>query len=710
MRLRQLKKASIKTDFEKLTRNMPKSAKIFTRMQFMEGHKKKKGHRFILDEKILSLSLYKKSPKAYSLMSKYFTLPSRKVLKTLLAQVKMQPGINPIIFNELKTTISKMQPQDRLCTLIFDEMSIYPQIFYNPYTDDLVGFENFGKEKTKHFANHALVFMVKGVKKNFKQPVAYYFTQRLSTPRLKEILKEVAAEVLATGLKIVATVCDQGSPNTSCVNNLILEAKTSYFSEGKEWKNDVILINDQEIIPLFDVPHLIKGIRNNLLNKDVIYSDKNGTKNVKWEYFQQIFAADKAHGELRLLPKITREHVDPTKIKKMRVKHAVQVLSHSMAVATDNLVARGDLPQECANVIPFLILIDKLFDSLNASSFSVPHGKKYRAAVKRNSPHHELWQEALKLLKSIKFIFIRGDGSKIVKNVPTVNNFIKTIEGFKSLWQLLSKKHCLDSMLTRNFNQDPLENFFGSIRSLGARNVAPNCMGFEGAFKTLLLNNISSDHSVHSNCEKDSNECLQSLSFFIKHKDKGNAPSQPQDIIIDQPLDAMQSTVADSGDDQRTYVCGWALTKCLQKVSKGCKQCKNKLLGDSNNAKYRFIRTKEYEKDREWLTYPSDCLVACFHDIQNTTIAFLNSECFKKNIKERIIAFIDLFVDFSFMNCESHKDKLKDCFLNTTVNIIIYSWCRTVNRILDGKINYEGDDIVKKAAQVYHNTHKSIKK
>ncbi|CAG4990273.1 unnamed protein product [Colias eurytheme] len=56
---------------------------------------------------------------------------------------------------------------------------------------------------------------------------------------------------------------------------------------------------------------------------------------------------------------------------------------------------------------------------------------------------------------------------------------------------------------------DPVENFFGNIRSYGARNIAPNTMAFEGAFKALLLNNFSSPHSRRANCEEDSNECLQ---------------------------------------------------------------------------------------------------------------------------------------------------------------------------------------------------------
>lgn len=90
--------------------------------------------------------------------------------------------------------------------------------------------------------------------------------------------------------------------------------------------------------------------------------------------------------------------------------------------------------------------------------------------VKKNSPHHDLWQKSLKVLKTIKFITKKkiGDKIRIIEiNVPSVENFIKTIEGVQRLWKTLNQKYSIDSLLTRNLNQDPVENFFGNIRSFG---------------------------------------------------------------------------------------------------------------------------------------------------------------------------------------------------------------------------------------------------
>ena len=46
-------------------------------------------------------------------------------------------------------------------------------------------------------------------------------------------------------------------------------------------------------------------------------------------------------------------------------------------------------------------------------------------------------------------------------------------------------------MLTRNINQDPLENRFGWIRQLECKNINPTCALFEHSLKTLDMKNFS---------------------------------------------------------------------------------------------------------------------------------------------------------------------------------------------------------------------------
>lgn len=169
----------------------------------------------------------------------------------------------------------------------------------------------------------------------------------------------------------------------------------------------------------------------------------------------------------------------------------------------------GAVDKECTDTADLLMFFDDLFDSVNSSYSEIRNGKIYRAAVKPTSPHHKFWNEALKILKTMKFVNANNQGV-----VPSLSSWIKTIENFKYLIRHLHSKG-ITSVLLRNINQDALENFFGSIRAHGCSNIMPNSSAFESAFKTLLINNISSPHSVGANCEKDSGYCLQSLKKYL---------------------------------------------------------------------------------------------------------------------------------------------------------------------------------------------------
>lgn len=67
----------------------------------------------------------------------------------------------------------------------------------------------------------------------------------------------------------MATVCDQGGANQAAINSLLRDTEEHFRLLGEEKKLFGFLVQDQEIIPLYDVPHLFKGLRNNLLDKNL---------------------------------------------------------------------------------------------------------------------------------------------------------------------------------------------------------------------------------------------------------------------------------------------------------------------------------------------------------------------------------------------------------------------------------------------------------
>lgn len=72
---------------------------------------------------------------------------------------------------------------------------------------------------------------------------------------------------------------------------------------------------------------------------------------------------------------------------------------------------------------------DKLFDSFNGSFDRVVNGKIYGTAIKKQSPHHNLWSDSFEVLSTMHFV----DKNEKKNIVPTLNNWKITIKG----WNLI---------------------------------------------------------------------------------------------------------------------------------------------------------------------------------------------------------------------------------------------------------------------------------
>ncbi|CAK1592043.1 unnamed protein product [Parnassius mnemosyne] len=143
-----------------------------------------------------------------------------------------------------------MKPADKLCILMFDEMSLKADITYNERKNLVIGVVNNGRETKPKFADHAQV-ATKG-------------------PELALQIKTIIENLQETGSNVVATVCDRGTNNRNALSFLLNETSVHMLRNGQKDREDtkLIIINDKKIVPLYDHPHLLKAIRNNLLEKN----------------------------------------------------------------------------------------------------------------------------------------------------------------------------------------------------------------------------------------------------------------------------------------------------------------------------------------------------------------------------------------------------------------------------------------------------------
>jgi len=236
----------------------------------------------------------------------------------------------------LKTNIVKLSARQKLCAILFDEVSLDPNLTYDYNNGMITGFEDNGIGRTQHFADHSLVFMIRGVVKKYKQPISYTFCKGTTSSRdLSNQIKNVIQAVHETGLHVVASVCDQGAKNKAAINMLHHDTRAEALRNNIRFKEEFYNVqcgaDILNVVHIYDPPHLLKGVRNNLLNKNVLFTMDGQQMEANWSDITELYELDCKIEDVRMLPRLTAEHVISNKIKKMKVKCAVQVLSERVA-------------------------------------------------------------------------------------------------------------------------------------------------------------------------------------------------------------------------------------------------------------------------------------------------------------------------------------------------------------------------------------------
>ena len=143
-------------------------------------------------------------------------------------------------------------------------LSIRENVRFNQKVDCIEGFEDCGTERTRSIANHALLFMVRGLHRKWKQPVAYYFIRGSTKANLLvRFLNEVLGTCQNAGIQVVATVCDMAANSVKALKLLGATRRKPFFK-----------FQDREIVTVYDPPHLLKCTRNLFLKYDVQFESE----------------------------------------------------------------------------------------------------------------------------------------------------------------------------------------------------------------------------------------------------------------------------------------------------------------------------------------------------------------------------------------------------------------------------------------------------
>ncbi|KYQ47874.1 hypothetical protein ALC60_13083 [Trachymyrmex zeteki] len=188
--------------------------------------------------------------------------------------VNIWPGISNTMFHQLQAKVSCMDSNERNCILLFDEMRIKKGFDFHEKRQKIEGFQDLG-----------------------------------SLGCNATVMTSVIEAVLNTGLKLRAFVCDQGTNNQSAVKNKI-SINHPYFMHGQE-----------KIYVIFDISHIYKSIRNQLLKYDILYDDN---KIASWNDVRSLWQLknDKA---TRAACKLSDKHVNPNHFDRMKCRLATSI-------------------------------------------------------------------------------------------------------------------------------------------------------------------------------------------------------------------------------------------------------------------------------------------------------------------------------------------------------------------------------------------------
>ena len=479
-------------------------------------------------------------------------------------------GISQGALNIIKKKVDSMSEMEKLCTLCMDEISHKTNLHYDISRDIIVGLEDFGSAtRTNKVANSALVFLLRSISGKWKQPLGYVLVNG-GCP-----VKEMEE------LEVVVVMSDLGSNFRSLANHPGITPEKPWF-----------MLNGKRYYLMFDPPHLIKCIRNNLMK----YTFKFGQYTAKWQDIVDLYNKDKELA-IRAAPKITDKHIWPNNFAKMKVKYATQVLSHTVAASICMHVSVGSLSSSAMGTAECISKFDSLFDAVNV--LTIQSSKALKCALTQTSPHLNFFEQAISFIKSLKIV--QGN-EEVTSRIKCINGWLVTINAICQIWDHLQQNHGFKFLLTRRLNTDPIENFFGTIRQQGGNSDIQFTHAFRKLFFSSFLN------SSRGNCDDDFDNLLAQFSKADSTVPALiPAPTSPRsDDIIS--TDYRDKEVRDNllKDNPIAYVAGYLLRKCFHIHQ--CPTCKSALVTnelEENRNLLCFFKAYESEKTFGGLLAPT---------------------------------------------------------------------------------------------------------
>ncbi|KAF0302509.1 Transposable element P transposase [Amphibalanus amphitrite] len=349
-----------------------------------------------------------------------------------------------------------MDPLEKNCAILFDEMAIDSRIVYDNSCDIVRG---------PH--KQAQVVMVRSITSKWKQPIMLSF----DTPVTPTILFDLVRALERLGYPVRAVVSDMGPKNMGLW-------KTLNIAADKETGIQNPCHPERHIWFFADVPHVLKNIRNHVLD-DGLYLPKEPGSTEKVIVLDKLILQElikvASGSEFKMCFKLTDKHITAKHADRQNVRLAAQLLSNSTAAAIRELFEDEEAAAEvCAT-------IDAGFDVLNSRCLVAD--KPLRCAFGADE-HWEDQKLALQRLAHLMLAARFGDNDNLL---PCQKGMVVSIQSALSLFEEMLSVAGFRFLFLARLNQDDLESFFSCVRTRFGSNVNPSPVELIQRVRLLLI-------------------------------------------------------------------------------------------------------------------------------------------------------------------------------------------------------------------------------
>ena len=419
-----------------------------------------------------ALLMYYTSPQTYKMLLETLPFPSISLLKKL-----SQGGVEPLKACKLLLERGKM---DKDVILSLDEIYIQKDAEYN-------GGRMIGTDADGKMFKGVVAFMINGLKNAIPFVVKAIPELKITGKWIAEHLEEVIGSLHKCGFYVRAVVCDNHSTNVSAFNVLLKKY-------GSKDSPDTIKhpSRDGKIYLFYDSVHLLKNVRNNLLNArrfnfpsfsfHEFYDDIDVPEGkITWKLLHDVYDRDQQlDGYLRKAPKLSYKSLHPGD-NKQSVPLALNVFDRTTAIGIKEYFPDSDDASEFIKLINIWWTISNSKQQFNTNyrlGNAAVSGDNKPKFLREFADWIEKWQQ-IESKKSNPFSLTPQTSHALVTTLRCTASLIEDLlrEGYSYV-------------LTARFQSDPLERRFSRYRQMSGGRFLIGLRELESSERILSISSL----------------------------------------------------------------------------------------------------------------------------------------------------------------------------------------------------------------------------